>query len=87
MVFSASLEGTFVFEVVALIRAGFRVDVIDGFAFLEEHAFDADVRFQLHNVVINEAPFANGLSVLVAERHVGEVSLRVCGRRRGQADL
>ena len=64
MVFSASLEGTFVFEVVALIRAGFRVDVIDGFAFLEEHAFDADVRFQLHNVVINEAPFANGLSVL-----------------------
>ncbi len=81
------VEEALVFEVVETGGSGIGVDEADFFAFLEEDAVNADVGFDLDNVVIDKEAFGDGSFVIVLEDLVTEERHGVAGRGGGEADF
>ena len=81
------VELPLVLQVVELFGPRLGIDHADQLALLEENALHADVRADLHGVVIDQVALADGAGVFVAVDHVVEVGLGVGGGRGGQADL
>ena len=59
----ARVKRALVVEEVELLVAGLRVDLVDLLAFVEEYAVDADVRADLHHVVVDEVAVADRVLV------------------------
>ncbi len=83
----ASVELTFVLDLIQLFRSASRIDYAYLFAFGEKHAFHSHIGLDCYYVVIYKKAFPHSSLILVTINYVFEVSLCVSGRRGGQPDF
>ena len=80
------VEFSFVLKRIEMLCSCLGVNVLDGLPFLEEHAIDANIRFYLNQIPIDQVPIANGLFVVVAKHDFVKVARGVTSRRGSQSN-